>query len=158
MLKNRKRLTGIVLGALCLVIWGRVLLQVASGLQAEPASASELRVAALPDAPPPEAGLPERAELAVDLDTSYRDPFRLPPALWPAPTQPRRPTRASQPTPPPALTLQGLIGTTALVQGEDGTVHMVGVGDAVDGARIVRLAPSGLTVRYAGRTHTLTLR
>ncbi len=70
---------------------------------------------------------------------------------------------AAKPAPPPKPTIT-LVGTVieegftyALLKTRAGQVKMASVGQTVDGAEVVGIAADSATIRFAGRTHVLTM-
>lgn len=77
-----------------------------------------------------------------------RDPF-----LRPGTRVAAGPAGPAEPTPPP-LVIQGIIlgeRPRAMINGRS-----VGVGDVIDGARIVRINPNSVEIEFAGKRHTIT--
>jgi hypothetical protein len=71
---------------------------------------------------------------------------------------PAAPAAAEVPAAPaPAeLTLVGTVGSSlAMIKGPDGTVALIEVGDDVDGAEVLSIAPSQVQLRLNGRVTTL---
>jgi hypothetical protein len=66
------------------------------------------------------------------------------------------PSQSGDVAPPQQLTLVGTIGTSlAMIQGPDGTVALVEIGDDVDGAQAVAIRPTQVDLRLNGRIITL---
>jgi hypothetical protein len=129
-----------------------------------PRPAQRTQVALAPA--PARAALPERAPLDVQVKA---DPFAASGWTPPAPPPPPAPKAAPPPPPPPPtapplpFTFVGLLERGAarpaafLAKGE--ALHVVGVGDVIDGAwRVESLAPHQIVVTYLplGQRQTLT--
>jgi Tfp pilus assembly protein PilP len=76
-----------------------------------------------------------------------RDPFRPPaPAAQEAPVKPRAPVEGFR--------LVGVIsrshGTMALIEAPDGTSHIVGPGDVLDGARVLQVSADAVRLAVVG--------
>ena len=96
----------------------------------------------------------------------FSDPFALPSGFpsRPAavvPPSALSPARASPPRAlvpePPALSLRGVVGNTALVAGQDDVLYLMSPGEAVGGVRCVSVAPDHVVAEHEGRTFTLHL-
>ncbi len=156
---SRKNALMVALAVTCTVIWGRVLYQVATGLDPVEQPALVLPVAAPGLATDGEAVIPIRQDQFALLDSAFRDPFQPPAQLLPRPTAPRTSRRRVPSEPNPlSLSLQGVIDDTALLQDENGVLHFAHTGDRIGTAQVLRIEKTQVVVRHAGRTTTLPLR
>lgn len=159
---KQKRLFFYALLVLCLGIWGYVLFQMEGGLHEDEEGTG---APAVPSAPGRMPGLaPVMAGAEVRYDSSFRDPFAPPAALFglmtktPIQSRPRPDPNqvAAAPTPPP-LTLGGIVGETALLHDEAGAVHIGRVGERAGAVRILEVQHDHVVIHFEGRSHTLRL-
>lgn len=162
---NNSRVVQAVLVAAVLAVWGVVLYRVATQVTAsdEPASAPATAIVGAPTA--------EAASLREpQFGGRFSDPFRMPGAKRPAPTPPDDSAPEPDPEPkpprpePPAApswaesyAIIGLVDGTALVRGPSGAVHVLGVGDRLDSARVARVTGRGLILTTPTRTDSIRM-
>lgn len=162
---SNSRLVQAVLVAAVLAVWGVVLYRVATQVTAsdEPASAPATVTV---DAPTAEAASLREPQFGG----RFSDPFRIPKAQRPAPDPPDESEREPEPEPEPprpepppppswaeSYAIVGLVDGTALVRGPSGAVHVLGVGDRLDSARVARVTRHGLVLTTPTRTDSIRM-
>ena len=160
---KQKRTFFYMLLVLCLGIWGYALFQMGGGLYGDEEGISAPMTTPIPVRRSEPA--PVTASAEVRYDSSFRDPFAPPAALFTLttkalarqnkpPPEPKQP--AAAPTPPP-LTLSGIVGETALLHDKAGTVHISRAGERAGGVQILEVRHDHVVIRFDGRSHTLRL-
>ena len=161
---KQKRMFFYVLLVLCLGIWGYALFQIEGGLYEDEEGPGAPTATPIPVRTPGLA--PVTASAEVRYDSSFRDPFAPSAALFTRTTKgpgrqskprPEATQPAAAPTPPP-LTLNGIIGETALLRDEAGAVHISRAGEHAGDAQILEVRRNHVVIRFEGRSHTLRLR
>ena len=159
---ERKRMLFYGLLVLCLGIWGYVLFQMGSSLHEEEESTD------VPVITPTSVLRPRPAPVTtpeeIPYDSSFRDPFAVPAALFTlakkmtGPSAPRSEPQqpAAAPAPPP-LTLSGIVGETMLLHDKAGAVHIGRVGERAGAVQILEVRPDHVVIRFEGLSHTLRL-
>ena len=159
---KQKRMFFYMLLVLCLGIWGYALFQMGGGLYGDEEGISAPM--ATPIAVHRPGPAPVTASTTVRYDSSFRDPFAPPAALFARTTKaPRQqnkplpePKQPAAPTPPP-VTLSGIVGETALLHDKAGTVHISRAGEHAGGVEILEVRRDLVVIRFEGRSHTLRL-
>jgi len=155
----QKRILFLLLLCTCLGIWGYVLYQMAGSFQQDEAPSGIPLDAASPALGTLASLAPHRSQ--VPYDSSFRDPFARPAGLFAL-----KPVVSGKPAEPllepkqpvlPPLKLSGIVGETALLQGEAGSVYIMRTGESIEGARILEVRHDHIVVRFQGRSHTLHL-
>ena len=154
---KHKRGLFVLLLVACLGIWGYVLYQMGSSMDAEAVTST---TAFVPTGK--RVSVPLEVRLYAPYDSSFRDPFARPPALFvvePAVSGEEPEPEPEEPavvTPP--VTLSGIVGATALLRHESGTAHIAQVGEEVAGVRLLVVRRDHIIVRFEEHPHTLRLK
>ena len=160
---KQKRTFFYMLLVLCLGIWGYALFQMGDSLYGDEEGSSAPMTTPISVR---RSGLaPVTTSATVRYDSSFRDPFAPPAALFTLATKalgeqdkpplgPKPP--AAAPTLPP-LTLSGIVGETALLHDKAGTVHISRAGERAGDVQILEVRRDHVVIRFEGRSHTLRL-
>lgn len=160
---KQKRTFFYMLLVLCLSIWGYALFRMGGSLYGDEEGIEVAAVAPVSARNPKPALVTARAE--VRYDSSFRDPFAPPVALFTLmtkapgqqnkpPPEPKQPAIAPTPSP---LTLSGIVGETALLHDEAGTVHISRAGEHAGNVQILEVRRDHVVIRFEGQSHTLRL-
>ena len=159
---KHKRLFFYALLALCLGIWGYVFFQMSSDPHENEKEIDALMASQIPMQISGPAPVAARAE--VRYDSSFRDPFASPVALFALTTKaPNQSAPSPEPKPPaaapmsPPLTLSGIVGATALLHDKAGVVHIGRAGDRAGAVQILEVRHDHVVIHFEGRSHTLRL-